>query len=129
MCILWRDILLFFLVSTVKVFFIFIRNALVKSSINNVFFKANIKMLIIFFFTLSSDWKHQWVCLSATGVAFFFPVNAANPKYTLFFFPIRSSLLLWEKISFLSFFLLTRLETHLVALLKTHIQVHYPVLY
>lgn len=49
MCILWRDILLFFLVSTVKVFFIFIRNALVKSSINNVFFKANIKMLIIFF--------------------------------------------------------------------------------
>ena len=53
MCILWRDILLFFLVSTVKVFFIFIRNALVKSSINNVFFKANIKMLIIFF--LHSD--------------------------------------------------------------------------
>lgn len=129
MCILWRDILLFFLVSTVKVFFIFIRNALVKSSINNVFFKANIKMLIIFFLHSVQIGSINGFVYLLRGWLFFFTVNAANPKYTLFFFPIRSSLLLWEKISFLSFFLLTRLETHLVALLKTHIQVHYPVLY
>lgn len=70
MCILWRDILLFFLVSTVKVFFIFIRNALVKSSINNVFFKVNIKMLI--FFLHSDQMEASMGLFICYGGGFFF---------------------------------------------------------